>query len=166
MYNAIVNEEERFTLDFRDGHFELDGKIIDWDIAQTGHRAYHVLWNNQSFRAGIIHIDPVEKIFTLRINGHDFTVSLKDRYDRLLEKLNMQKNGSQKATDIKAPMPGLVKDLLVKEGQQLKAGDSLLVLEAMKMENILKAETAAMIKEICVRAGDAVEKNQLLIKME
>ncbi len=166
MYKAIVNEAESFTLDFRDGYFELDGKILDWNIVQTGRKAYHVLWNHQSFRAEIIHIDSFEKLFTLRINGHDFTVSLQDRYDRLLEKLDMQKDDHQKASDIKAPMPGLVKDLLVEEGQQLQTGDSILVLEAMKMENILKAETGAKIKEICVRAGDAVEKNQLLIKME
>ncbi len=165
MYQAKVNGQDDFTLDFKDGQFELDGQVLEWDIARTGRKGYHILWNHQSFRAEIIHTDAVNKTFTLRINSHDFTVVLKDRYDLLLEKLGMQKSGHQKAGHIKAPMPGLVKEILTKKGQEIKAGDSLLILEAMKMENILKAEGEGIVSRIAVVAGDAVEKNQLLIEM-
>ena len=68
--------------------------------------------------------------------------------------------------DIKAPMPGLILEVNVKEGDEVKEGDYLLVLEAMKMENALTAPRDAVIKSISVEKGQTVEKNQLLIEME
>jgi len=68
--------------------------------------------------------------------------------------------------DLKAPMPGLVLDVLVKEGQQIKKGENLLVLEAMKMENNLKALSDAVVKKVNVGKGARVEKNEILIELE
>ncbi|MEM9837477.1 MAG: acetyl-CoA carboxylase biotin carboxyl carrier protein subunit, partial [Bacteroidota bacterium] len=70
---------------------------------------------------------------------------------------------SQKNKDAIAPMPGLVLDIMVVEGQVVTTGTPLLVLEAMKMENVIKAEAAGEIKRIEVAVGAAVEKRQLLI---
>ena len=61
-------------------------------------------------------------------------------------------------------MPGMVLNILVTEGQEVKKGDALIVLEAMKMENILKSPTDGVIKKIAINKGVAVEKNQLLIQ--
>ncbi|HNM32873.1 MAG TPA: biotin/lipoyl-binding protein, partial [Chitinophagales bacterium] len=66
----------------------------------------------------------------------------------------------------KAPMPGLVLDILVEAGQAVNKGDNLIILEAMKMENIIKASGSGTVKSIHVQKKDAVEKNQLLIEME
>ena len=60
-------------------------------------------------------------------------------------------------------MPGLVLKVLVNEGQEFKKGDNLLVLEAMKMENILKAPVDGTVKGIKIKAGDKVEKNEVLL---
>ncbi len=77
----------------------------------------------------------------------------------------MDKMFAQKVNDLKAPMPGLVLDILVSEGQTIQKGDSLLVLEAMKMENNLKAINDAVVKKINVSKGDKVEKNTVLIEL-
>jgi biotin carboxyl carrier protein len=61
-------------------------------------------------------------------------------------------------------MPGLIIDLRVKEGDQVKAGDPLLILEAMKMENIIKASGDSIVKSLKVKKGETVEKNQVLIE--
>ena len=61
-------------------------------------------------------------------------------------------------------MPGMVLNILVNEGDTIKKGDPLIVLEAMKMENILKSPTDGVIKKIPINKGVAVEKNQLLIQ--
>jgi len=90
---------------------------------------------------------------------------LKDKYDELLQQLGMDKMFAQKVNDLKAPMPGLVLDILVSEGQAIQKGDSLLILEAMKMENNLKATNDAVVKKIKVLKGDKVEKNTVLIEL-
>ena len=75
----------------------------------------------------------------------------------------MDNLAAAKVNEIKAPMPGLVLDIRVAEGDEVKKGDSILVLEAMKMENIIKSPTDGIIKKINVKKGIAVEKNQVLI---
>jgi len=73
---------------------------------------------------------------------------------------------SQKLSSVKAPMPGLVLDIMVEPGQEVAEGDSLLILEAMKMENVLKATGEGVVKSIEITKGAAVEKGQILIEME
>ena len=81
----------------------------------------------------------------------------------LLQSMGLDTTSSRKLNEIKAPMPGLVVRITVEEGTEVKKGDSLLVLEAMKMENVIKAPGDAVVGKIKVNAGQAVEKNQLLI---
>ncbi|MEZ4891955.1 MAG: acetyl-CoA carboxylase biotin carboxyl carrier protein subunit [Saprospiraceae bacterium] len=76
----------------------------------------------------------------------------------------MKIGGSQKANIVKAPMPGMVLNILVEPGQQVTKGDSLLILEAMKMENMIKAAGDGVIKAVHVQTGAAVDKGQLLLK--
>ncbi|RYF88885.1 MAG: biotin/lipoyl-binding protein, partial [Chitinophagaceae bacterium] len=73
---------------------------------------------------------------------------------------------NKQVKDIKAPMPGLVLEVAVSEGQQVKEGDKLLILVAMKMENSISIHTDAVIKKIAVKAGQAVDKGQLLVELE
>ena len=84
--------------------------------------------------------------------------------DELLEKLGMNKTSSSAIQDIKAPMPGLMIDIKVQEGHEVKIGDPLIILEAMKMENVIKSPREGTIKSIMVKKGQSVEKNQILIK--
>jgi len=70
------------------------------------------------------------------------------------------------AGDVLAPMPGLILDIMVSVGDSVTAGDSLLILEAMKMENVIKAEADGVVKSVALAKGDTVEKNQLIIEME
>ena len=100
----------------------------------------------------------------LKINSVKYAIDLKDKYDELLHSLGMDNIASAKINQVKAPMPGMVLNILVHEGNEVKKGDVLLVLEAMKMENMLKSPTDGVIKKIAVQKGNAVEKNQLLIQ--
>jgi biotin carboxyl carrier protein len=72
----------------------------------------------------------------------------------------------KKISEIKSPMPGLVLDILVQPGDVIKKGDQVLVLEAMKMENIIKSQTDAVVKSVPIEKGVAVEKGQVLVKFE
>jgi biotin carboxyl carrier protein len=89
---------------------------------------------------------------------------LKDRFDQLLEQMGMSAAATTKVNDIKAPMPGLIVGINVQSGDVVKKGDAVLILEAMKMENLIKAAGEGTIRTVRVNKGDRVEKNQILIE--
>ncbi|WP_146088847.1 biotin/lipoyl-containing protein [Neolewinella xylanilytica] len=91
---------------------------------------------------------------------------LSDNYDLLVERLGLSVNVEAATNEVTAPMPGLILEVLVEVGQEVTGGTPLLVLEAMKMENVLKADGEGTVKAIRVSKGDAVDKRQLLIEME
>jgi len=82
----------------------------------------------------------------------------------LLEQLGMQQSGDSNHREIRAPMPGMILDILVKEGQQVSKGDKLVILEAMKMENVIKSSGEGTVEMITIQKGMNVEKNQVLIQ--
>lgn len=162
---AIINSKEIKIEKKEDGLFLVNGNEEKLDIADLGNDAFHALHQNQSYRARIIEHDTVSKTFKIKVNNNVYTVQLKDRYDELLHALGMDAMLNNKVNDLKAPMPGLVLNVLVGEGAEIKKGDNLVVLEAMKMENILKATADAKVKKIKVATGNRVEKNEVLIEL-
>jgi acetyl/propionyl-CoA carboxylase alpha subunit len=166
MYKAKVNGHFEFEIDRKKDRLLINGEKVNWDIAQLKEGRFSILHNGKNFDAEIIEMLPAEKVFRIRINNGIYKVRLKDHYDRLLEKMGFQSGHVISVKELKAPMPGLVLDLKVAAGTAVKKGDALLVLEAMKMENVLKAEADATVKEIHIKGGDAVEKNQILLEFE
>jgi biotin carboxyl carrier protein len=87
-----------------------------------------------------------------------------DRFDALLKQLGMDKGAAGKVAEVKAPMPGLVLKIIAQAGTVVSKGDALLVLEAMKMENVIKSPTDGTIASIEVQQGKTVEKNQVMVR--
>ncbi|MCF7811239.1 biotin/lipoyl-binding protein [bacterium] len=103
----------------------------------------------------------------IQINGHDFTVSVKDERSKAIGKI--LGNGSIKKSiegSIKAPMPGLIVKLNVSEGDLVRKGDGVIIIEAMKMENEIHAQISGTIEKIMVETGQAVDKGALLMKIK
>ncbi|HRI84224.1 MAG TPA: biotin/lipoyl-binding protein [Ignavibacteria bacterium] len=92
-----------------------------------------------------------------------YKVNCKSELDLLKEKLSGNKSGDTVKNEIVSPMPGIIKKLNVHEGQLIKKGDVLLVLEAMKMENEIKSKKDSVIKKVYVEEMNSVEKNELMI---
>ena len=155
MLKAKVNNKYDFTFD---GDSEKD-----IDLIEVKEGVFHIIKDSKSYTAEVLKANPEEKSFVIRINGNKYTVQLKDKYDDLLKELGIDTASAKKVKEMKAPMPGLVVDVRVKEGDEVKKGDALVVLQAMKMENILKSPAEAMIKKIHIKKDDTIEKNQLLI---
>jgi acetyl/propionyl-CoA carboxylase alpha subunit len=141
----------------------LNGSAFSWDVIEVKEGSFHVIKDNCSYTVEIVKADAETKSFVISVNGNKYTLEVKDRYDDLLHSLGMDNAGSGKVSEMKAPMPGLVLDVRVDEGTAVKKGDALLVLEAMKMENILKSPADGIVKKVNVKKGAAVEKNQVLI---
>jgi biotin carboxyl carrier protein len=163
MYRANVSKKS-FEIDNHDHQLIIDGAPLDWDIVEVSNGYFHILINRKSYRAEVVSADPATKTFVMKINGKVYSVTLKDKFDLLLEKMGMNNGSSGKANHIKAPMPGLIIDLRVKEGDTVMPGDALLILEAMKMENMIKASAQSVVRSVKVKKGDSVEKNQVLIE--
>jgi biotin carboxyl carrier protein len=163
MYRASVNQK-KFEIVSTDSDLIVNGKAMPWNLVQTSEGHFHILINNKSYRAEIVKADRIAKSFIIKINGEQYTIELKDKFDLLLEKMGMNNGGAGKINNIKAPMPGLIIDLRVRDGDKVMPGDSLLILEAMKMENLIKATAETIVKSVKVKKGDSVEKNQILIE--
>jgi biotin carboxyl carrier protein len=163
MYNATVNQT-KLEITHEDGVITINGNPLQWDKVVISENRFHILYKDKSFTAEVVKADASTKSFSFKINGRIYTVSVKDKFDTLLEKMGLNAGSAGKVNSLKAPMPGLIIDLKVKAGDTVKAGDALLILEAMKMENILKAPGEAVIKKVNVQKGNSVEKGQVLIE--
>ena len=157
-YKIKVNEDSEFEL--------ASEQINDFDFVKEQNGTFHVLKNNKTYRAEVVEANHAKKTFTIAVNGNPYEIKIEDHYDQLVNQLGLSVVNTQVASDVKAPMPGLVLGVSVEVGQEVKEGEGLLILEAMKMENVLKAVGDGQIKAIHTKQGEAVEKGQLLIEME
>lgn len=163
MYSVSIKNSV-FEVEKSKDRISVNGNILDWSISKISDRHFHVLYNDQSFNLEVVELDLESKTIKLKLNNKPCEIQLKDKYDLLLEKLGMNNLQQNSAKDIKAPMPGLIFDIKVKEGDTVKKGDPVLILEAMKMENILKSPGDGVVKTIKIKKGESVEKNQVLIQ--
>lgn len=157
MYQSTVNTTYQTT---------INPSKLNWDLLEIRDGKFHILQDNQSFEATVLEANYSTKTFLIKINRNTYEVTLKDKFDLLVEKLGFSNMMTQKVNNIKAPMPGLVLDIIVNVGDTVAKGDSVLILEAMKMENVIKADGDAVVKSIEIEKGTAVEKNQILVEFE
>ncbi len=157
-YTGIVNEEFEFNFD--------QSNAQQWDIVAVGEQEFHVLNGHEATKAKVIESDFHSKSITVQVNGNTYQVQIKDEYDQLIKQLGLSASTSSKMKDLKAPMPGLVLDVVVQVGQQINKGDNLLILEAMKMENVIKSAGEGVVKSILVEKGKSVDKGEVLLEME
>lgn len=163
MLKATVNNSKNFEVNDKSIVNEQEKNI---DISEISNNNYHLLIDNKSYRGQLVSFNREEKKLILLINGNEYEVCLKDKTDLLLQQMGISASSSAKHNQFKAPMPGLIRSILVTVGQQVKKGEAIIVLEAMKMENSLKAPADLKVKNIHVSVGQAVEKGQLMLELE
>ncbi len=154
-YNVIVDDV---------AHELSIESLLGLDLVATDADTYHAIDGQKGY--DIVLVSQQGKQISLKINGNIHHIDIRDEYDLLVDKMGLSNTNNQKLSSVKSPMPGLILDITVAVGQEIEDGDSLLILEAMKMENVLKSTGSGVIKSIEVSKGDTVEKNQILIEME
>lgn len=142
----------------------VDGDPVSWDLVVAPDGSWSMIHEKRHYQVQVISYNPDSKKMTLGFKGQVINLSFKDASDILLENLGMTSVTASKVKQILSPMPGLITEVRVKEGQTVSAGDPLLVLEAMKMENVVKATSAGMVSAIRVQKGDRIEKGSVLIE--
>ncbi|HYG17422.1 MAG TPA: biotin/lipoyl-containing protein [Ohtaekwangia sp.] len=163
MHQATVNDLKFEILTDENG-LVVNGKPLRWDLVRIADGYFHIILDSKSYRAEVVKAESSTRTFFIKINGTIYKVALKDKFDLLLEKMGMNNSAASKVNVVKAPMPGLIIALKVKEGDTVKQGDPLLILEAMKMENIIKSAGDGVVKSLKIKQGESVEKNQVLIQ--
>ncbi|KAA9338687.1 biotin/lipoyl-binding protein [Hymenobacter busanensis] len=164
MLQVRTGPDSVWDVDYRPDQITVNGQPFSWDLVELGNGRYHLLWQNRSYPVEVVSVDGAAKTVQLKLDGHRFELQAKDRFDLLLDKLGMSQAASNKINEVKAPMPGLIVDIRVAPGQTVQKGDPLLVLEAMKMENILKAPGDGTVSAVKVNLRDNVNKGQILVQ--
>ena len=149
---------------------------LDFDISETESsqlnsikttdNTFHVLHDNTSFKAEISASNFNNKSIQVKVNNNTYNVNIFNELDSLIKEMGFELGSSKVINEIKAPMPGLILEINVEIGQEVKENDTILILEAMKMENVLTSPRDGVIKSISVEKGEAVDKNKLLIEFD
>jgi len=145
---------------------EITQKMLEEaNFVKVGDSQYHIIKDDVGYNVEIISYEEQTKKVELKIEGEKFSCQVFDELDLLIKKMGLGTDKARKIKSVNAPMPGKVLEILVKDGQTIKEGDSLLILEAMKMENVIKSPGIGKISKVNIKKGEAVEKGQVLISI-
>lgn len=155
-----VKVNDTFEFDFNK---ENTSKV---DAVSVEKNKFHILQKNLPYKAEIIFSDFNQKKYTVKVNNSIYKVAISNPLDLLIKELGFEVGVSTVIKQLKAPMPGLILEINVEEGQTVNENDNLLILTAMKMENSLLSPRDGVIKSIAINVGDSVIKGDLLIEFE
>lgn len=142
----------------------INGVPTAISVSQTESHEWVAAGGHHTHRIVVHSVDTIANTVTLTINGKKATVALRSREGQMLKTLGVEGGLQKKLDSLKAPMPGLIRQVLVQPGDVVKKGDALLILEAMKMENIIKAAGDGVVASVKAIEKATVEKGALLIK--
>lgn len=139
----------------------LNGKELSVQISELSPYTFKLIVNNKIYHITTTKLE--NNKFSFLVDGHYFETFVRSRLEEEAAKilnLNSQKSGKR---NIFSPMPGLIVKLNKKVGDEIQADEPLILLEAMKMENVIKSPLTGKITEILIKEGSSVEKNQVLV---
>ena len=162
--NKITVDNKEYEVSLVDEKILVDGELLQADVLRINENEVHIIYQNKNYR--IQRVSSSSNQGLLVLNEQEIEVFKRSMKDEILEKIGISSEVDDKMNDLLAPMPGKILKVLKQSGEKISKSEGILVLEAMKMENVLKANADAIIAEVKVSPGDAVEKNQILITFE
>ena len=151
-----------------DSSILVDGSVQKYDFAQLDGGSFSLLLGDASFEIHLV--ESIErdggKSFTVTVNGSPVTVFIEDHRSQIWKGLAGGRAASISRIDVRAPMPGKVIRVETRNGDKVKPGSGLCVLEAMKMENEIKSSTSGLVDAIHVEPGQSVEKGEILVTIK
>ncbi len=141
-------------------------QLANLDLIQVTDKSYNLIHNHHTFNVEVEEINLESKTVLLKVAGKRYQYVIQDELDILIDKMGLNVEDQTGVTDILAPMPGLVLAIQTEVGASVAKGQTLVILEAMKMENTIKSQADGVIKQINVNLGDSVDKGQILIEFE
>ena len=160
-YVTIINDR-RFEIEVdNEGRVLIDGEERDVDFLNLGGSLFSLITENKSFEAVI---DDDEGRIDVMMRGRLFEAQVLDERAMLL----MQRRGGMASAsgEVNAPMPGLIVEVTAALGGEVAKGQTVIILESMKMQNELKSPVDGVVRAIHAEAGQAVDKNELLVEIK
>lgn len=163
-YIATIDGKEYPVEIIDEKHVRLGEQILEVDFAPvSGQPVFSLIMDGRSYESFVY---PDEDLWEVMLRGRQFSVTVEDEREKRLRVAAGGAVAEGVEIQVKAPMPGLVVLVNVKEGQQVEKGEVLLVLESMKMQNELKSPRAGTIGRVRVRPGETVEQKQTLLSVQ
>ena len=160
----LDGEEHVVVLDGEGVH--VDGEDVVARVDEVSGTPVRMVTIGDEVHRVVVRRGPSRGLYTLWLDGYRFEVEALDERMRAIRELSGATAGPTGPAPLKAPMPGLIVRVHVQVGDTVQAGQGLIVMEAMKMENELRAQAAGKVKSVVVSPGTAVEKGALLIELE
>lgn len=143
----------------------VDEKKYNYELIPVCNNSYFLKLNNEVFELTSEKLN--NEVFKILLNGNDFDVTIRTALqEKAFKLLENSAVSQQHHLDVKAPMPGMILKINKKAGEKIEQGESVIILEAMKMENDLKASASGIIENIFVKEGSAVEKGTVLFSIK
>ncbi|MBI1298124.1 biotin/lipoyl-binding protein [bacterium] len=159
-YYAQIGELE-YVVEIEDGQIFVDGELVDVDLSRSGvPELYSMLINGRSFE---VLIEEQRQVYDVTLRGEQYHVRVEDDRTRRLNEGRRGPEVPKGELVVKAPIPGLVVKVLVHEGEEIAEDQALVILEAMKMENEIRALRSGVVRKVDVSAGQRVEQNAPLL---
>jgi biotin carboxyl carrier protein len=136
--------------------------ITEIDFIQLNANTFSLILNGKSY---YVSVSKQATDYEVNVDHTSYIIKVKDKCDDLLKKIGKDKKNKGKLGDIHALIPGLISKLFVFEGENVKMGQKLIILEAMKMENEIASPIDGIIKKIYVNSGDKVDKGSLIMEI-
>lgn len=152
----------QFTIDINHaGEITVNGEVIDVDMLQMQDTTmYSIIIDGKSHD---VRMNEGDGIYIVQLSGEVLEVVVEDERTRRLAGLKSGPAAATGETVVKAPMPGVVVEVLVKPGQAVEQGDIVVILESMKMQNEFKAPRSGQVHLVRVAPGDKVEQNGVML---
>lgn len=161
-YLTTVNGQQ-FEIELgSDGKITVNGQERNVDFRAISQSLYSALINNKSVEALVENADGTYQVM---MGGELYEAQVLDERQQRLMRASTGFGVAQGELTIRSPMPGLIVDVRVKEGQEVRKGESLCVLESMKMENDIRAPRDGKVERIQIAKGDSVEQNKVLLTL-
>jgi pyruvate carboxylase subunit B len=157
---------ERTEIERDAGEVELDGEPVPVSLADVEGTPVRLVHVGDRVHRVIVRERAGRGCYTLWLDGFNYKIEALDERTRTIRDLTAAQSGPVGPAPLLAPMPGLIVRLNVEPGQIVVAGQGMVVMEAMKMENELRAAGPGRVKAVHAKPGEAVDKGALLVELE